>query len=63
MLRIEAFTWTNETQEPFEALKTAMAITPVLWLPNFSKPFTIETYVSSGGIEAVYLGWAPFSLN
>jgi hypothetical protein len=47
------FVWTSETEAAFQALKKALISTPVLALPDFSKPFTVETDASSKGIGAV----------
>jgi hypothetical protein len=47
------FVWTSETEAVFQALKKALISAPVLALPNFSIPFTIETDASAKGIGAV----------
>lgn len=47
------FHWTPQLQMSFEALKQALISAPVLVLPDFSKPFTIETDASSTGVGAV----------
>lgn len=47
------FTWTSVHHESFLALKHALSSSPVLALPNFSRPFSIETDASGGGIGAV----------
>lgn len=49
----QPFVWTYETQEAFEALKEALVSAPVLALPNFSKPFVIDTDASDKGIGDV----------
>lgn len=41
------------TNEAFVTLKTALTSTPVLALPNFAKPFTVECDASNGGLGAV----------
>ncbi|GAA0185393.1 hypothetical protein LIER_32681 [Lithospermum erythrorhizon] len=46
---LDAFDWTDESSEAFAKLKSAMSSTPVLALPNFQLPFTIETDASSRG--------------
>lgn len=48
------FQWTSVTQQAFETLKQAMITTPVLSLPNFSKPFVIETDTCDTGIGDVF---------
>jgi len=47
------FHWTPQLQMSFEALKQALISAPVLVLPDFSKPFTIETDASSTGVGVV----------
>jgi len=45
--------WTSKTEAAFQALKKALISAPVLALPNFNLPFTIETDASAKGIGAV----------
>lgn len=45
--------WTDVTEEAFQLLKTALIPAPVLAIPNFHKPFVIETDASDHGIGAV----------
>ncbi|WVZ94694.1 LOW QUALITY PROTEIN: hypothetical protein U9M48_040559 [Paspalum notatum var. saurae] len=47
--------WTPQHQQCFEHLKESLATAPVLALPDFSTPFTVETDASSYGIGAVLL--------
>jgi hypothetical protein len=49
------FIWTPEHTTTFQALKNALCQSPVLALPNFSKPFTIETDASDLGVKAVLM--------
>jgi len=47
------FIWTSKTEAAFQTLKKALISAPVLALPNFSLPFTIETDASTKGIGVV----------
>ena len=49
------FTWSNTEQAVFESLKAAMCSTPVLKLPNISKPFEIHTDASDMAYGAVLM--------
>jgi hypothetical protein len=47
------FIWTELCEEAFQWLKQSLISVSVLALPNFSKPFIIETDASDTGIGAV----------
>lgn len=47
------FRWTELDAATFQELKTALVTAPVLALPDFSKPFELETDASDRGIGAV----------
>ncbi|CAN6225874.1 unnamed protein product [Urochloa humidicola] len=49
----QLFTWTSATEQSFQALKEALTSAPVLSLPDFNKPFVVETDASEKGIGAV----------
>ncbi|XP_022007185.1 uncharacterized protein LOC110906345 [Helianthus annuus] len=49
----DAFTWNETTHSAFTTLKQLLGSTPVLRLPDFSKPFFIETDASGVGIGAI----------
>ena len=51
LLKKKAFQWNPQAQHAFEQLKLAMSSTPVLVLPDFTKPFSIETGACDTGIE------------
>ncbi|XP_039045829.1 uncharacterized protein LOC120185780 [Hibiscus syriacus] len=53
MLKKNNFTWTPESRAAFETLKVAMSQAPILALPDFTKPFCLETDASSTSIGAV----------
>ena len=54
LLKKGQFEWNDEVEQAFLGLKHAMTTTPILAMPNFSEPFTIETEASSDGIGAVF---------
>jgi hypothetical protein len=47
LLRRDAFTWDDDAEAAFEALKGALTSGPVLQMPDFSKPFVVD-YDASG---------------
>nr|XP_020161515.1 uncharacterized protein LOC109746825 [Aegilops tauschii subsp. strangulata] len=49
------FVWTSVTEEAFVVLKQALTSAPVLDVPDFSKPFTVETDACEYGIGAVLM--------
>ena len=55
LLKKDAFVWTSTAKCAFEKLKRAMCTTPILAMPNFSKPFTIESDACNNGIGSVLL--------
>lgn len=55
LLRKDCFKWTNEASTTFKTLQSALSTTLVLALPDFSKPFLIETDASRSGIGAVLM--------
>jgi len=49
------FIWTVEHQSAFAALQQALCSAPVLGIPDFSKPFAIETDACQHGVGAVLM--------
>ncbi|KAD5802354.1 hypothetical protein E3N88_13714 [Mikania micrantha] len=49
----EGFLWNDAALRAFNTLKEALMTAPILCLPNFSKPFTIECDASSEGVGAI----------
>ena len=55
LLKYKYFSWSEIAQKAFDEVKIAMTRTPVLGLPNFTQPFTIETDACNDGIGAVLM--------
>jgi hypothetical protein len=49
------FVWTSVHQLAFDTLQQALSSAPVLALPDFAKPFQIQTDASDSGVGAVLL--------
>jgi len=49
----EPFEWSQATHTAFDALKATLTSSPVLLLPNFILPFTLETDTSGVGMGVI----------
>jgi len=57
------YVWTDIQDKAFSALKQALTTAPVLGLPDFSRPFSIETDASGTRIGAVLMQGASFGIS
>ncbi|KAK8936914.1 hypothetical protein KSP39_PZI012212 [Platanthera zijinensis] len=55
LLKAGRLVWTAEAELAFQHLKTAVSQPPVLCLPDFTKPFVLESDASNNGIGVVLL--------
>ena len=55
LLRKDNFHWNPKAETTFRAFKKAMTQASVLALPDFSKPFVVETNACDNGVRAVLM--------
>jgi hypothetical protein len=55
MLKKDSFKWTEHQSVAFEQLKTSLSTAPVMALPDFTLPFTLETDASGTGLRAILM--------
>ena len=55
LLKKEGFSWNDDTTAAFEALKAVVSSAPILAMPDFAKPFTVECDASSHGFGVVLI--------
>jgi hypothetical protein len=55
LTRKGAFRWSPEAQLTFDKMKKVMTTCPVLALPDFSQPFTVECDAYGEGIGAMLM--------
>ena len=53
MLKKDSFKWSPQAEEAFEQLKKTLSEVSVLGLPDFNKPFVLETNANNHRIGAV----------
>lgn len=53
LLKRDGFSWTDDAERAFLALKTALTTAPLLQLPNFNKRFIVDCDTSGSGFGAV----------